>query len=224
MLRMRSRSNGKEEAMRYHCAISMMLALAGGTATASAAFTGFTAVYGGTVSGRDVYRVLAVFNQADDVIVNLQNFQTLAGSQSTVYHNDSSGMNGGVGGWDPAYTMGGSQSSSDSYVSINGAIGSASVTSLVGFGSGMGIPNGAGWASSSSSPITVGSLQYVTIAQFVGSFSGGKGFIAGLNIGYRESATAPIYTAYGTFQIGTIPAPGALALLGLAGLGRSRRR
>lgn len=211
--------------MRYQYALSVTLAIAGGTATASAAFTGFEVQYGGVNSstGAELYWVFANFTQSDDVILNFNGFQVLQGSMGGIRHNDNTGLQGGAA-WDPRYTIG-SQASSDSFVTINGITGTTSVTQLNGFGTGTAIANGAGW--SSTGPLSaVGPNFRVRIAQFAGHFGNGNGFLASLNISYRDdmnSTTA--MSGFGTFLIGgAVPGPGALALLGIAGLGRSRRR
>ena len=209
--------------MRYQYALSMTLALAGGSATASAAFTGFTVQYAGVSGGAQVYWLFANFNQSDDVVVNLNNFQMLEGSMSGIAHVDSSGLQGGAA-WDPRHTLG-AQSSNDSFVSVNGVIGANSVTVLNAFGTGTGIANGAGW-SSSGALTAVGASNRVRIAQFAGQFGNGNGFLASLGITYRDSLNSTNnMSGFGTFLIGSaVPGPGALALLALARFGRSRRR
>jgi len=209
--------------MRYHYALSMTLAIAGGTATASAAFTGFSVTYAGVNGGNQIYWVFANFNQADDVVVSLEDFELLEGSMSGIAHNDSSGLQGGAA-WDPRHTLG-SQASNDSFVSINGVTGANSVTMLDDFGTATGIANGAGWYS--SGPLSaVGATNRVRIAQFAGNFANGNGFLASLEINYRDTMNSSnTMSGFGTFLIGSaVPGPGALALVALAGFGRSRRR
>ena len=209
--------------MRYQYALSMTLALVGGSATASAAFTGFSVQYAGMNGGSHIYWLFANFNETDDAIVSFTDFELLEGSMSGIMHSDSSGMQSGAA-WDPRHTLG-SQASNDSFVSINGVIGSNSVTVLDDFGGANGIPDGAGWYS--SGPATaVGSASRVRIAQFAGNFGNGNGFLAGLEINYRDSVNSSnTMSGFGTFLIGSaVPGPGALALVAIAGLRRSRRR
>jgi hypothetical protein len=209
--------------MRYHYALSMTLAIAGGTATASAAFTGFSVTNAGMNGGVQVYWVFANFSQVDDVIVSFNDFELIEGTMSGIAHNDSSGLQGGAA-WDPRHTLG-SQASSDSFVSINGITGANSVTMLDDVGSAAGIADGAGWYS--SGPLSaVGATYRVRIAQFAGNFANGNGFLASLEINYRDSMnSSSTMSGFGTFLVGSaVPGPGALALVALAGLGRSRRR
>ena len=211
--------------MRYNYALSMTLALAGGSATASAAFTGFTATFVGqnASTGAQVYWLFADFDQADDVLVSVNNFQLLQGSMSGIAHVDNSGQQSGAA-WDPRHTLG-SQAGIDSFVTINGVTGSSSVTVLSNFGTSAGIANGAGW--SSSGPLTaVGNAFRVRIGQFVGQFGNGNGFLASLGVNYRDTMNSTsTMSGFGTFLIGNaVPGPGALALLALASVGRSRRR
>jgi hypothetical protein len=210
--------------MRYQYALSMMLAIAGGSATASAAFTGFTVQYAGVNNGSQIYWLFANFNESDDAIVSFNGFQTVDGSMAGVTQFDNSGLPSGAA-WDPRHTVSSQQVSSDSFVSVNGVIGSNSVTALSGFGSAVGIANGASW-SNSGTLTAVGSSNRVRIAQFAGQFANGNGFLASLQIAYRDSVNSTgSLSGSGTFLIGSaVPGPGALALLALAGFGRSRRR
>jgi hypothetical protein len=217
---------GKEKVMRYNYALGVTLAISGATTTASAAFTGFQVQYLGFNSsqGVDVYWVFANFSQSDDVIVGLNGFQAVEGSTSGIRHNDNTGLQGG-NAWDPKYTVSSQSGSTDSFVTINGVTGSNSVTSISGFGSGSGIANGASW--STTGPLSeVGGGFRVRIAQFAGHFGNGGGFLASLNIHYRDSmSSTTTMSGFGTFLIGgVVPGPGALALLAISGLARSRRR
>ena len=67
------------------------------------------------------------------------------------------------------------------------------------------------------------------IMQVAGDYAnelGGNFYTASLQIGYKlnSSSTSPINSPALTYTIGIVPAPGALALLGLAGLAGRRRR
>ena len=94
------------------------------------------------------------------------------------------------------------------------------------------VPNGAnvGWFNSNPPNIQgrVGQpgngIDSVRLGQFVidrDSFGG----TWNLKIGYNNGvAGAPVQFAETSFQLGAVPAPGAVALLGLAGLAGRRRR
>jgi uncharacterized protein (TIGR03382 family) len=87
---------------------------------------------------------------------------------------------------------------------------------------GASIANGSGWFNANpNSPIVVGSGLKVLIMQ-VAIATGSAGYSASLEVGYKanQSDTTPLFGS-GTY---TIPAPGALALLGAAGLIGRRRR
>lgn len=193
----------------------------------SADFVGLSAVSAGSVGGNDVYHVFAQFNQADDVLLNFFNHQTTAGNQSGVRHNDFAG-----GSWNPNFTFLPDQGAGDSYVSMNGNFGATSSTALdPSFGSGAGttIPYNAGWYNSNpGAPITAGSgslsggVYSVKIMQ-VALAAGDQGWSANLTAGWKQN-TASTTALFGAGSYTLVPAPGAIALLGVAGLAGRRRR
>ena len=196
------------------------LALAAGIASsANAAFTGFTVQNMGTIGGRSVYQVYANFNAPTDILLNALKHNVTSGTMNAL-HND---FGGGI--WNPSLTILPDQVANDSFVTVTGLTGVSSQTNLdPSFGTGLGgaIPTNAGWFNSNpSSNIVVGSSLKIMIMQ-VALATGSAGYSASLEIGYKESpsATQPLFGS-GTY---TIPAPGALALLGAAGLMGRRRR
>ena len=189
---------------------------------ASADFVNYSTVNAGSIGGRDVYRVYANFNEADDVLLNFFNHVTTVGGQSGVLHNDFAG-----GSWNPNFTFLPDQVLNDTYVTMNGTAGATASTALdPGFGSGAGtaIPHNAGWYNSApGTPIVVGASMSMLIMQ-VGLTSGDAGWTATLTSGWKEStSTSTALFGYGTYSVG-VPAPGALAVLGLAGFAGRRRR
>jgi hypothetical protein len=178
------------------CALALSAA-----APTQAAFVGFTVTYAGMNGGVHVYWVFANFNQADDAVIGLYDFQLLAGTMAPVAHEDNSGFQSGPA-WDPRNTIG-SQVARDSYVTVNGVTGSNSVTQLAGFGNDIGIANGASW-SSMGSPSAVGATNRVRIAQFAGAFEPGMGFFARLTVRYREAPNATtVLEGTSEFQVGS---------------------
>ena len=199
------------------------LALAAGIAgSAQAAFTGFTVESMGTIGGRDVYRVYANFNAPTDVLLNVLKHRVTAGSMSGVLHNNA----GSSGRWSPGATQTAAQEANDSFVTIDGLVGFDTSTvldgSFTGGGIGSVIPEDAGWYNNApETPLVVGSSGKMFIMQ-VAVAPGNAGYTASLQVGYKVStvSTTALFGS-GTY---TIPAPGAIALLGAAGAMVSRRR
>ena len=196
-------------------------------AGANAAVTGLQVEYGGLVGGRHVWSVYAVSNDVNHVMLNIIGHTVTAGSMSGVEHNDFGG-----GTWNPGLTILPDQLGNDSYVTVTGLAGAAAGTNLdPSFGSGLGatIPTGAGWLTSNpGSPIlfTGGRIKIMQVAGTTYSNGPGGAFYTGrLTVGYKANAnsTTPLYAENLSYTIG-VPAPGALALLGLAGLAGRRRR
>lgn len=198
------------------------IALSAGIATsANAAFTGFTVqnVGSGGGVGVNVYRVYANFSAPTDILLNVLKHNVTSGSMNAL-HNDFGG-----GTWNPTLTLLPDQVANDSFVTVTGLTGVAASTNLdpsFGTGAGGAIPANAGWFNANpSNNIVVGSSLRIMIMQ-VALVVGNPGYTASLEVGYKESpsATQPLFGS-GTY---TIPAPGALALLGAAGLMGRRRR
>lgn len=206
--------------MKTPLIVSGIALSAGIAASASAEFSGFTVESMGNIGGSDVYRVYANFSAPTDILLNALKHNVTAGSMSGVVHNDFGG-----GTWNPTLTILPDQLANDSFVTISGIGGPTAATNLdPSFGSGFGaaIPANAGWFNGNpANNIVVGSSLRIMIMQ-VALAAGNAGYTASLEVGYKESASAtqPLFGS-GTY---TIPAPGALALLGAAGLMGRRRR
>jgi hypothetical protein len=224
---------------------SMALAAAVSSA-ASATFVQYVVVKTSTTnSGQalDVYNVFARFNGATDTLLNAFNFNRVDGSATNMfYHKDNSDYNGGVlstayGTWAPQLT--GSPTANrpfDSFLVIGGNAGATNSTnadpSWPAAGGGWNradLPNGfnIGWFNSSPPNLQgrVGQAGNTATDVRVGQFVVGAGVDGGtwnLKIGYNSGVSgAPVQFAETTFSL---PAPGAIALLGLAGLAGRRRR
>ena len=222
------------------------LALAG---SASASFTEFytvktTATHTGVgaTGSFDVYKIYARFNGPTDTILNAFNLNGLAGApMAAFYHKDNATSNSGslmttFGTWSPALT--GSAVTNrpfDSYLTIGGLATATNGTSAdPSWGNPLSwgrpdIPNNvnAGWfAPGGSIAGRVGQAGNTADSVILGQFvvAAGTGFGGGysITIGYNSGvAGAPVQFANGFFLV---PAPGAIALLGLAGLTGRRRR
>ncbi|MBL9148904.1 MAG: hypothetical protein JNM94_09450 [Phycisphaerae bacterium] len=190
------------------------LAIAG---FASAGFVGFEVENLGLVNGKSAWKVYAKFNSANDVVLNVFNVTGVTGSFNQA---DFAG-----GSWAPQFT---SNPTEDSYVTVGGTPGfSNSTTADPNWGgSGFnqpGIPNGAGWFNNNPPNLqgkVDGNLRTL-IAQFVFTSATPSVFTGTASVGFNQGLGTPTVFGNGSF---TIPAPGAVALLGLAGLAGRRRR
>jgi len=190
----------------------------------------------------DVYTLYARFNGATDTVLNAFNFNRTDGAATNLfYHKDNAYLNSGVlmkdfGTWNPSQT--GSITLNrpfDSYLTIGGL---AAPTNATNADPSWGnpdswnrpdVPNGvnAGWFNSNP-PSNAGRVginnnlaDSVRLGQFVMDRDA-AGTTWNLKIGYNSGvAGAAVQFAETTFSL---PTPGALALLGLAGLAGRRRR
>jgi len=226
------------------------LALAAAVSSVSSAtFVSYVVVKTSATSGGvslDVYNVYARFDGATDTLLNCFNFNRTDSSVTNIfYHKDNSSYNGGIlskqyGTWNPTLT--GSPTLNrpyDSYLVIGGAPTATNTTaadpSWPAAGGGWNrpdVPNGAnaGWYNSSPPNfqgrvgVAPNTATDVKIGQFVVD-AGIDGGTWNLKIGYNNGVTgSPVQFAETSFQLGAVPAPGAIALLGLAGLAGRRRR
>ena len=196
-------------------------------AGASANVTGLQVEYNGLVGGRHVWSVYAVSSNPQNVMLNVIGHTVTAGSMSHVLHNDFGG-----GTWNPAATFSPEQVANDSFVTVDGNTGFSGLTSLdPSFTppTGSAIPTNAGWFNGSPGTnifFTGGRAKIMQVAGNYANELGGNFYTASLQIGYKlnSSSTSPINSPALTYTIGIVPAPGALALLGLAGLAGRRRR
>jgi hypothetical protein len=195
-------------------------------AAANANVTGLEVEYGGLVGNRHVWNVFAVTTNAQNVMLNVIGHTVTAGSMAGVQHNDFGG-----GTWNPLLTITPEQIANDSFVTVTGTPGSGTNLdpSFTGGGAGAVIPTGAGWLTANPGTnifFTGGRIKIMQVAGETYSNTAGGAFYTGrLSVGYKlnSSSTTPLVAENLTYTIG-VPAPGALALLGLAGLAGRRRR
>lgn len=203
------------------------------TSAADATFVRWDVVNVGTVAGRDIYQVWAVFDNSSNVVLNCLQHEVLSGSVNAL-HTDSylNDYDEAVGHWNASYTSASTAATSnqyrDSYVTMTGKTGANSSTSLdPSFGPGFG-PNGipfhAGWYTANPAvPIVVGATMRIKQMQ-IALAAGDAGYTANLGMGYKSStASTTALWGWGTYTVG-VPAPGAIALMGIAGLISRRRR
>ena len=193
----------------------------------------------------DVYVLYARFNGATDTVLNAFNFNRTDASQTNMFfHKDNASGNTGVlqtafGTWNPALTGSATLNRPyDSYLTIGGLPSATNGTSAdPSWGNPLSwnrpdVPNGqnAGWfAPGGSIAGRVGQAGNLADSVRLGQFSVARDSVAGLwnlKIGYDNGvAGSAVQFAESTFSLGAaVPTPGAIALLGLAGLTGRRRR
>jgi len=200
-------------------------------ASASAGFVGYSvnsAANGNLVT----YRVSAQFNSSNDTVLRAFQLHAVQGDLGGFYHNDivSSGTTTAAGSWNANFGLG---ANDDSYLVIGGNAGLNAGNSTV--------PD-AGWINGWNTPAipdytTSGIAGYynsvtenmqgkadangrVLLAQFVLAANSASKTIS-LKIEHNTTFGSPTTVSTGSFSI---PAPGALALLALAGIVGRRRR
>ena len=227
--------------------VACMALAAAMSSSASAGFANYVVTKTSTSNSGvalDVYTLYARFDGmgANDTVLFAGNFNRVDGSAGNVfYHKDD--VNGGVlskadGSWAPQST--GSSTLNrpfDSFLTIGGNASATNTTrpgpSWPGSGSGFSwerpdLPSGfnIGWFNPNPSNlqgrVNVGENTFdVRLGQFVLD-AGADGGVWNLRITFNSGvAGAPVQFAERTFNI---PAPGAIAVLGLAGLAGRRRR
>ena len=228
------------------------LALAAAVSSvASASFVEFYTVKTQTSTAGtnlDVYVLFARFSGATDTVVNAFNFNRLdSGTTNIFYHKDNAYGNSGAltksaGTWNPSQT--GSVTLNrpfDSFLTIGGNATGTNSTNADPSWPGADswnradVPNGAnvGWFNSNppnlQGRVGVGSGAAANPADAVrlGQFVVDRDTFGGtwnLKVGYTDGVSTNVLFAETSFNLGVIPAPGAMALLGLAGLAGRRRR
>jgi hypothetical protein len=224
------------------------------TSFAAATLTGWSVTATNvTNSGQSMtrYEVFGNFNGATDTLLNVFNFQATGGwaahtdAAAGFWHKDLSDSNSGVlmqefGTWAPSLTGSATLNRPfDSFLLIGGTPSAANATSSDPSWNGSGA-NPAGWAIpqlplyndlgwfNSSPPNLHGRVgtapntaTTVKIGQFMLSANDTSFRNYSLTAGYNNGAGGAVTFFTGTFSL---PAPGAVALLGLAGLVGRRRR
>jgi len=215
------------------------------SSAASATFVSYVVTVSSTTSGGvalDVYTLWARFNGATDTVLNVFNFNRTDGSAGNMfYHKDNSSYNGSVlskqyGTWNPTLTGAAlTNRPFDSYLTIGGLpTGTNTTNADPSWPSPLGwtrpdIPSGLniGWFNSSPPNLQgrVGVAPNTATDVLLGQFVIDRGASAGtwtLTVGYNDGVAGSA-VQFATGRIGA-PAPGAIALLGLAGLAGRRRR
>ncbi len=217
--------------------LALLGALALISSSASAGFTGWSVERSTTTEGNIAYKVYANVDAGNFVALNVYNFQTVSGAPMNARHQDASETPGGdpSQSWSANYNLSGSTArNNDSWVTISGsgtsggndtALDPSFTPSDASY-----IPYNAGWFDStpgSANNILAGGTQggYRMLVMQIVRAGGVEDLESTFScvLGYKVSSTTTALNGSGSFTIG-VPAPGALALLGLAGLTGRRRR
>ena len=188
--------------------------------------------------------VLNVFDFGK-AVTTIQGNQILAGRSGTMQavHNDNLmgdidvdgdgviDVYNSLGSWEAANgTQSATQALTDSYVTMQGINLSWGTAMDPSFTPSWGatandIPTAAGWYDSTPGTANVvGATQKVKLLQISRVAGNMAAFTANITMGYKATGTTTPLFGFGSFSIGTVPAPGAIALLGLAGAFGRRRR
>jgi hypothetical protein len=202
---------------------------------ASASFTGFSVERGTTAGGNTRYSVYANFSASNLVFLNAFSFVNVSGTMNA-RHQDSFVADGEVGTWQAGSSVSATDRGEDSWVTASGLATNSGWGSALdpGFASGgtVGdINNGAGWYDATpgtANAILAGGTQggyRMLLMQVVRSGDdAGQASSHSMQLSWKVAGTTTAIFGNGSFDLGVIPAPGAMALLGLAGLAGRRRR
>ena len=211
--------------------------------SASATFVGwFFESYAVEANGTSyaVIDAYAQFDNAENRVLNVFNSQISITDGSGFHHSDFQTLSGQPGAWNVVSSgniPGLIDANIDSFVLVGGSIGGANTTGLDGSFNPTGgpfIPSDAGWFNSNpaNDQGQVNGDLRTWVARFVSvgtdtarslSFAANMGF----NLGLGTPAQFAFDNGQGsgtTTLVAFVPAPGAIALLGMAGLLGSRRR
>jgi hypothetical protein len=213
--------------------VSSVAALVAASA-ASAGFTGFTADRVVLSNGNIQYKVYANFNDVglaagqSWVFLNAYSHATVTGTMNAV-HQDFFTADGEVGTWQAGSSVSAADRDFDSWVTASGlATSSGWGTALdPGFTNGgtVGdVNNGAGWYDATPGTANTVTGGRMLMMQIVRTAANDTLYTANLSLTFKISGTStPIQPGAAQYTL-AVPAPGAVALAGLAGLAGRRRR
>ena len=212
------------------------IALITSSASAQNGFTGFTVVRSITAGGNTQYKISGNWSTASSfTIVNAFDFNVAPGFSGTMDARHQDAAEDAEGNpsqsWSANFNLLGTTArNEDSWVTMTGLGTSAgNDTSLdPGFvpSNASFIPVAGGWfdATPGVANLTGASLMLLQIVRQGDDSTNGMGMcISTLKVGFKVSGSTTAIIGAGSFTIGA-PAPGALALLGLAGAFGRRRR
>ncbi len=199
-----------------------------------AGFSGYTVEQVNTDAGNTQFRVYANFDASGFVMLNILGFQAVSGAAMNARHQDNAtdANENPSQSWNPGFNGTLAVRNEDSWVTASGSSTSGgNETSLdPSFtpSNSSYIPNTSGWYDSTpgapNNVLAGGASHRMLVLQIVRSGTGADAYATStfsMVTGYKVALTTTAQFGNGSF---TIPAPGALALVGLVGAFGRRRR
>lgn len=205
-------------------------------ASASASFTGFESVRTITAAGNTQYKLYANFSAGNYVFLNAFSWANTGAALNARHQDAAEDLDGNPSqSWSASVNLLGTAArDNDSWVTASGSGTSAGNDASLdpGFNpsNGNSIPNGAGWFDATPGTANViaagGASGYRMLLMQIVRNGNDADLFATFYVknSFKLAGTTTALFGEGTFTIGSVPAPGALALLGLAGMAGRRRR
>ena len=199
-----------------------------------AGFSGYTVEQVNTDAGNTQFRVYANFDASGFVMLNILGFQSVSGAAMNARHQDNAtdANENPSQSWNPGFNGTLAVRNEDSWVTASGSStsGGNDTTLDPSFtpSNSSYIPNTSGWYDATpgapNNVLAGGASHRMLVLQIVRSGTGADAYATStfsMVTGYKVAQTTIAQFGNGSF---TIPAPGALALVGLVGAFGRRRR
>ena len=199
-----------------------------------AGFSGYTVEQVNTDAGNTQFRVYANFDASGFVMLNILGFQSVSGAAMNARHQDNAtdANENPSQSWNPGFNGTLAVRNEDSWVTASGSStsGGNDTTLDPSFtpSNSSYIPNTSGWFDATpgapNNVLAGGASHRMLVLQIVRSGTGADAYATStfsMVTGYKVAQTTIAQFGNGSF---TIPAPGALALVGLVGAFGRRRR
>ena len=199
-----------------------------------AGFSGYTVEQVNTDAGNTQFRVYANFDASGFVMLNILGFQSVSGAAMNARHQDNAtdANENPSQSWNPGFNGTLAVRNEDSWVTASGSSTSGnndtSLDPSFTPSNSSYIPNTSGWYDSTpgapNNVLAGGASHRMLVMQIVRSGTGADAYATStfsMVTGYKVALTTTAQFGNGSF---TIPAPGALALVGLVGAFGRRRR